>query len=207
VDVNSDLELASKPNTIIGRDRGRGANQVDVKKRSRLKSIIGTAAVSIFIGAVSAPVFAQNAPGPAGRFDYGYLSAHPDVAKQLVAHPGLIDNAQFMERHPGLRDYLEDHPQVRSDIKNHPRAFMNRVDQLSGWHGPEGLGNTDRYFDQHPDVAQELNQNPKLIDNRAFIEQHPGLKQFLRTHRNAREDWRSHPDVFMHHEDRYGRTY
>jgi hypothetical protein len=149
-------------------------------------------------------------PGPTVRFDNGYLDHHPDVAQQLSANPALVDNGQFMESHPGLREYLANHPGIRQDLKQHPYRFMGREDQTYGWQGRPGkpaLANTDRYFDQHPDVQEQINRNPKLIDNPQFVESHPGLDQFLHNHPYARQQWQSHPYRYMHREDQYGRRH
>jgi hypothetical protein len=153
----------------------------------------------------------NGGPGPAARFDNGYLDQHPDVAQQLSANPALVDNGQFMATHPGLREYLAAHPGIRQDIKQHPYRFMGREDQMNGWRERPGhhpaLANTDRYFDQHPDVQQQINQNPKLIDNPQFRATHPGLDEFLENHPNARHQWQSHPYKYMQREDQYGRTH
>jgi hypothetical protein len=152
--------------------------------------------------------------GPAMRFDNGYLKEHPEVAQQLAAHPGLVDNEEFMENHPGLREYLAAHPTIRTDLKEHPSQFMRREDQINGWRqpyypngGPHPMANADAYLDQHPEVAQQLNQNPRLIDNPEYIESHPGLHEFLQTHPYAKQEWKSHPYKFMKAEDRYNRKH
>jgi len=69
------------------------------------------------------------------------------------------------------------------------------------------LATTDNYLSSHPEVAQQLNQNPKLIDNPQYIAQHPGLHQYLEKHPHARHEWRSHPYRYMRHEGRYQQTH
>jgi hypothetical protein len=147
-------------------------------------------------------------PGPAARFDNGYLRSHPEVAQQLAANPALIDNPQYMNSHPELQHYLAEHPQVRQDIKEHPRQFMSREDQLNGWHhgpyyGAHPYANTDNFLDQNPQLAQQLEQNPRLVDNPQFLASHPQLREYLQTHPYARQDWRSHPYRFVQHEKQY----
>jgi len=147
-------------------------------------------------------------PGLAKQFDNGYLDQHPEVAKQLAANPSLVDNAEFMANHRGLHKYLIDHPELRADLKAHPYRFMDREDQLNGWRepynpGPHPVANTDSYLDQHPKVAQQLSQNPRLIDNPQYVQNHPGLNEFLQTHPDARQEWKSHPYKFMRAERRY----
>ncbi len=150
--------------------------------------------------------------GAATNFDNGYLRSHPDVGQQLAANPALVDNPQYMNSHPQLQEYLQNHPEIRQDIKEHPQRFMSREDQLNGWHhapyyGAHPLSNTDSYFDQNPQLQQQLSQNPKLVDNPQFMASHPGLHEYLQTHPYARQEWRSHPYKFMQHENQYGKTH
>ena len=63
----------------------------------------------------------------------------------------------------------------------------------SGWHGygPAQMGGggagavanfNNGYLDQHPEVAQQLAQNPKPVDDPQFRAAHPGLDQYLAAH-------------------------
>ena len=160
-----------------------------------MKKCIITLAAIAFAGAISATAFA----GPVGRFDNGYLDEHPEVARQLGANPALADNPQFLATHPGLDEYMSKHPEVRKDLQQHPYRFMSdewRHDHRK-WNGAHPLATTDRYMDSHPEVAQQLEKNPRLIDDRRYVERHPGLDEYLENHPTARRDWRSHPYRYM----------
>jgi hypothetical protein len=67
--------------------------------------------------------------GELARFDRQYLDKHPQVARQLNRNPRLVDNPQFMQKHPGLQRYFKNHPEIRQDIREHPYAFRNRERQ------------------------------------------------------------------------------
>src|SRR5229473_5705182 len=103
------------------------------KVKNRMKGVLSAFAASIFVGALGSAAMAQS--NPVTRFDTGYLNEHPDVAQQLAGNPALVDNREYMENHPGLRDYFSDHPTVKAEIKNHPYRFMSREDQMNNWHG------------------------------------------------------------------------
>ena len=111
-----------------------------------------------------------TAAGPVARFDRGYLDEHPEVARQLAGNPGLADNPQFLATHPGLDSYLAGHPEVRQELQSHSGRFMSEEwrDDLYG-HRPDGSGAVGRfdcgYLDEHPEVAQQLANNPHLVDN------------------------------------------
>lgn len=64
--------------------------------------------------------------------------------------------------------------------------------------------NTDKFLSNHPDVATALQQNPKLIDDPAFVKSHPDLAKFLKHHPEARAEFREHPEHFMHKAERIG---
>jgi hypothetical protein len=44
------------------------------------------------------------------------------------------------------------------------------------------VANLDHYLDRHPEVAQQLQQHPGLVDNRQYVASHPGLHAYLATH-------------------------
>lgn len=164
------------------------------------KYAIGFGAL-ILAGAMSTAAFAQNLEN---KFDYGYLDSHPEVAQRLQHNPGLVDNPTFMANHPQLRDYFAAHPEVRRQIKEHPDRFMAHENEFFGHPGgAHPYANTDRYLDEHPDVAARLEKNPRLVDDPTFIGNHPGLHEYLETHPVARHDWKSHPDKFMSAEKNY----
>ena len=58
-------------------------------------------------------------------------------------------------------------------------------------------------MDSHPEVAQQLERNPRLVDNREYLENHPELREYLHNHPTVRRDWRSHPYRYMRAENRY----
>ena len=174
-------------------------------------------AALIFSGAISTVAMAQYpAPnagisgGEVARFDNGYLDQHPEVAQALAQNPKLIDNPQFRANHPGLDNYLAAHPEIRTDLQRHPNRFMTAEGKYERWedgHGPRPLANSDRYLDRHPEVEQQLQSDPRLVDNRQYVQNHPGLHDFLHNHPEARRQWKSHPYKFMHREERYDRNH
>lgn len=180
------------------------------------RTITTLTAALIFSGALTSVAMAQYPPPSAGitggevsRFDRGYLDEHPEVARQLAQDPRLIDNPQFRANHPGLDRYLAAHPGIRTELQHHPDRFMTDEWKYQRWEGrgPHPLANTDNYLDHHPEVAQQLNADPRLIDNRQYVDSHPGLHEFLESHPDARRDWKSHPYRFMHREDRFDKNH
>ncbi len=77
----------------------------------------------------TAPAAMQNGKdvtrGEVASFDK-FLDSHKEVAEALKAHPGLIRNQDFVEKHPELKEYLGQHPAVREEVREHPKRFMHR---------------------------------------------------------------------------------
>jgi hypothetical protein len=181
------------------------------------RALTSLTAALIFSSTLASAAMAQY-PAPndgitrseVSRFDRGYLDEHPEVAQQLSRDPRLVDNPHYLATHPGLDSYFASHPGVRTELQSHPDRFMTDEWKHERWEngrGPHPLANTDRYLDQHPEVAHQLNADPRLIDNRQYVDNHPGLHEFLATHPDARHDWKSHPYQFIHREDRYDRNH
>ena len=65
------------------------------------------------------------------------------------------------------------------------------------------LNNFDRYLDNHPEVRQQLNRNPSLINNQQFLSQHPHLQNFMKTHPNVAKAAANNPQRLMGAERRF----
>jgi hypothetical protein len=143
-----------------------------------------------------------------------FLDHHPEVADQLQKDPSLVDNQDFVKDHPALQDFLRDHPEIREEIKESPSAFMHREDRYEQHEGDADrrgdrditrgeLANMDHFFDRHPEIAEQLQKDPSLIDNRKFVENHPALKDFLADHPELRTAFDKNPNAFMHRDERF----
>ncbi len=67
------------------------------------------------------------------------------------------------------------------------------------------LGNYDRFADSHPEVAQELNKHPGMVDNPQFLSKHPEFSEFLKNHPGVRTEFKEHPRRFARRERRFDR--
>jgi hypothetical protein len=61
----------------------------------------------------------------------------------------------------------------------------------------------DSFLDSHRDIQSQLARDPRLIDNKDWVRSHPELHQYLHNHPNVAGTFRSHPNRFMHRENRY----
>ena len=144
------------------------------------------------------------------NFD-SFLDGHPEIAEQLRKDPSLVNNHEYVENHPALQQYLEQHPEIRAEISRNPNEFMReedrfdrREDRDQGINRRE-LAETDQFLNQHPEIAEQLRKDPRLIDNKQFVDNHPALQQFLADHPGVRDQFREHPVAFMQDAERFDR--
>jgi hypothetical protein len=168
---------------------------------------------AIFVGLLASPALAQVnrdiTPGEVANFDQ-YLDSHPKVARELVSNPQLVNNEEFLEHHPGLRGFLANHPGVREEIHESPGQFLYREGKYE-WRGEKRYGITpgevsrfdNGYLDKHPEVAEALAKDPRLVDNQQFVATHPGLHEYLENHPGIRGELKAHPDRLMGRERHY----
>jgi hypothetical protein len=79
-----------------------------------------------------------------------------------------------------------------------------------GQHPPDDitrqeLAQFDSFLDNHPEVAQQLERDPSLINNTNWVGQHPELQAFLQNHPRLTAAFRDDPSLFMKDEERYDR--
>jgi hypothetical protein len=139
-----------------------------------------------------------------------FLDQHPEIAEQLRKNPKLIDDNKWVADHKALQQFMAEHPDVRREFDEHPNAFMrdeNRFDRQTD--RPDitrgELSNMDRFLDKHPEVAEQLQKDPKLIDDKKWVANHPELQQFMNDHPEVRQQFDEHPYAFMRDENRYDR--
>jgi len=59
------------------------------------------------------------------------------------------------------------------------------------------MDNFSQFLLNHPEVAQQLKQNPSLINDPNFQAQHPGLQRFLQNHPGAAQQAKADPTRFV----------
>jgi hypothetical protein len=102
---------------------------------------VGKFAVALVIGTTIAatPALAQNSSPPAisaegapsddlpladyQAFD-NFAVAHPEIVSDLSHNPRLIENNDYLSKHPELRDFLTSHAELRSALIQDPGDFL-----------------------------------------------------------------------------------
>ncbi len=55
----------------------------------------------------------------------------------------------------------------------------------------------DQFASEHPEIARTLAHNPRLIEDETFINRHPRLADFLRTHSGTASDFAENPGNYV----------
>ena len=146
-----------------------------------------------------------------GSMDH-FLDSHPEIAEQLRKDPSLVNNKEFVEKHPELQTYLQQHPGIREEISENPNRFMRQEQRFDRQEEARdrandhyALANMDRFLDSHPETAEQLRKDPSLVNNKEFVAKHPELQAYLQQHPGIREEISENPNGFMRQEQRYDR--
>src|SRR5512146_1009613 len=91
------------------------------------------------------------------------LAQHPSAAEALSTNPSLYRSPGFMVQHPDVWSYLNQNPALYQSLAAKAPAYS-----------PDAAAfNLSNYLHYHPDIAQALAANPSLVNNRAYLNQHP----------------------------------
>ncbi len=135
-----------------------------------------------------------------------FMDSHPEIAEQLRKDPSLVDNKEFVENHPALRDFLADHPGVREEYRQHPVAFMHdeeRFDRREDSTYRDNdvtrgeLSSFHTFLQDHNNIASELSRNPSLATNHEYLENHPDLREYLQTNPQVHQELAQNPQSFL----------
>jgi hypothetical protein len=147
---------------------------IDMKRAS-----IGTMLALLIALSVPSTLLAQSwwegfANGPDPNAFWSWLQQNPNVSGPLQQNPYQMYNPSWRAQHPQFQQYINNNPGWwNSMVSNGPRYYNKRFSQ---------------FLNHHPTIARDLQQNPSLIYDQAYLAQHPQLRQFLANHPNA---WQS----------------
>jgi hypothetical protein len=138
-----------------------------------------------------------------------FLVTHPEISEQLQKNPKLIDDQKWVANHPELQQFLAQHPEMRQQFDEHPYAFMNDEDRFVQGHDitDHEVVAMSKFLNSHPEILEQLEKNPKLIDDQKWVANHPELQQFLTQHPELHQQFDEHPYAFMRDDEQYNRDY
>jgi hypothetical protein len=162
-------------------------------------------------GSASAQVQANDSNrGDVAQFRE-FLDAHPEIAEQLRNDPSQLGNKGFVKHHSDLKKFLRENPGVRDTARQDPNAFMQRVNQFGRNRDVRDQDRDaeqfHRFMGSHPEIAEQVRKDPTLLDNRAFVKDHPALRSYFSDHAEIRDEVAQDPGAFMHRSDNFDRNF
>ncbi len=182
-----------------------------------MKRIVIFVSAAFFTLSLAMSAWAQQRRISQGELDNfsAFLGRHPRVANKLSRNPNLVNDQNFVNNNPQLQNFLNHHQGVNGEMKAHPDRIMRRMRNY-GWSGRGGTmygrgrgqgyrGETEwgpvygrgynaepgyNYLRQHPDVADQIHKNPRLLQDRDWMAKHPQVGEYTRQH----PEWRGGPE-------------
>lgn len=81
-----------------------------------------------------------------------FFDKHPNLYNELKKDPRLVDDPNFMAKHPEFKEFLTQHPELRSDIKSHPKTFLSKERKFE-------RNEADRKEDRREDRKQDRKED------------------------------------------------
>ncbi len=139
-----------------------------------------------------------------------FLDKHPEIAEQLRRDPSLIDNREWVARHPELQENLNSHQRLAQVFREHPDAFMRDEDRYDQTGDRDYARMRDRdernrgeltsfghFLGGHPNMATELSADPTLASNKEYLANHPELDDYLKAHPAMYQQLAADPQAVM----------
>lgn len=141
-----------------------------------------------------------------------FADSHREIADQLRKDPALINNRDFVNGYPELRNFLREHPELYAQMRQNPNAFMQQEDRFDlhsdarDFDRGRRAEEFRRFLDGHPEIGEQVRRDHSLAVNQQFIDSHPELKGFYQANPDVRDRVRQDPDGFMQQGDRFARV-
>jgi|SRR5579863_416830 len=150
------------------------------------------------------------------RFDQ-FLDSHRETAEQLRKDPSLVDNEDFVRNHPALQTYLRDHPELRAQLEKDPNAFMQQEARYAHYDNRENGMDRDaishrqaasfgEFLGGHSEISQRLSEDPSLVKNQEYMENHPELQEYLVAHPEVKQELMANPQSFVKSAQQFSTT-
>ena len=75
--------------------------------------------------------------------------------------------------------------------------------QVSGNVSQKDLKSFDQFLNKHPNIAQELQEDPQKVNDSTYVSRHPELSKWLDKHEKVRAELQKNPSAFMNREMKY----
>src|SRR5262249_8991916 len=128
---------------------------------------------------------------------------------QLRRDPSLVNNKQFVNDHPELKQFLQQHGGAAQDLRQNPNGFMQeeerfdrREDGADRDRSRGQLASLDNFLDSHPEDAEQVQKGTAPPPNHKIQKHHPALQTYLQQHQQGSEEKSENPNPLMQREQR-----
>ncbi|MBV9483570.1 MAG: hypothetical protein JO249_22885 [Acidobacteria bacterium] len=131
----------------------------------------------------------------------------PDSSKPMSEEPSMTSSQAGQEQQPTpqVNDQTRDRDQSRD--RDSMGQNSSKMDRDSAGNENKTMNRDvkefDHFLDKHPEVAQELQNDPSKINDGSFVSNHKELQRWLEKHPQVRDEIKENPSAFMHRENRY----
>jgi hypothetical protein len=126
-----------------------------------------------------------------------FLEQHPNIRQDANKNPDVLKDPNYVASHPDLKQFLDQHSDLKDRLFDNPAAFLQGAEKSEGKTTQWQLQAFDQFLDQHPNIAQDLNKNPQLVNDPNYVSNHPELNQFLKQHPDLKDRLQDNPAAFM----------
>ncbi len=92
---------------------------------------------------------------------------------------------------------------LRSPANVHSQSVQNDRPVQDNDTTRQEFARFDQFLDDHPQIAEQVREDPSLVNNPEYEKNHPELQTYLENHPNIREEIKENPNAFMRKEDGY----
>jgi hypothetical protein len=137
------------------------------------------------------------------RYDR-FADNHREIAEQLRKDPSLVNNREFVDKHPALQAFLREQPEIREQMRDNPNAFLRQENHFDNREGGFDRGDNSghaasfgEFLGGHSNVAHEVSKNPSLATNEQYLKNHPELQEYMNSHPGVRDEIKANPQAFV----------
>lgn len=128
-------------------------------------------------------------------------AAQDNSARPMSEQPGM-NNSQDQQGNPQVNQRAGDQDQDRgqnpSRTDRDPLSAHGKSDTTQ-----RDVKEFDHFLDKHPQVAQELRNDPSKVNDTEYVNNHKELQRWLEKHPQVKDEIRENPSAFMRQENRY----
>jgi hypothetical protein len=124
----------------------------------------------------------------------------PDSSKPMSEEPSMNNQGAQQQTSPQVNEQTRDRDNMGQNPSKTDRD-TSMGNENKAMH--RDVKEFDRFLDKHPEIAQELRNDPSKVNDTAYVNNHKDLERWLDKHPQVRDEIKENPSAFMRRENRY----